>query len=95
MQTSHETKKPTHLLKKVHQKNTPMPHNHMKSLTQHRTTVKETIGRQWEQFLAKALLDSLKNISQNMIKYESKIMILKLYSSIDKWMANEKIDNEL
>ena len=60
MQTSQETKKPTHLLKKVHQKNTPTPHNHMNLPTQHCTTTKETIGRQWEQPMTKDLLDSLK-----------------------------------
>ena len=68
MQTSQETKKLTHLLKNVHQKNTSTPHNHMNLPTQHRTTTKETIGRQWEQPLTKDFLDSLKNISQNMIR---------------------------
>ena len=76
MQTSHETKKPTHLLKKVHQKHTPMPHNHMILLTQHCTTTKVTIGRQWEQSLTKDLLDFLKNISQNMLKTPGEVTTL-------------------
>ena len=70
MQTSKEMKKPTHLpvqllkkqlemlLRKGHQKNTPLPHNHMNLPTQHRTTTKETYGHHWEQPLTKDLLDS-------------------------------------
>ena len=92
MQTSKKTKKPAHLLKMVHQKNTPTPHNHMNLLTQHCTTTKEMNGHQWEQLPTKDLLEKY------LTKYDTNIdlyLIPILYPNIDKWIANKKIDNEL
>ena len=95
MQTSHETKKPTHLLKKVHQKeqsNTSQPHEfaHLTLYYYQRDN--------WPSMGTTPDKEPIRSFEKHLSKYDKNInleLIPILYPNLDKWIANEKIDNEL